>query len=91
MKSSVIGKNISKTEVLNISPNGIWIIVKESEYFLPYDEFPWFKNAKISEIFDMKLLHDYHLYWPKLDVDLELDTLKHLEQYPLSYKSNKNK
>ena len=31
----------------------------------------------------MQLLHEEHLYWPKLDVDLDLDRILHPEKYPL--------
>jgi hypothetical protein len=32
------------------------------------------------------LLHGYHLYWPELDVDLEIDDLENPEKYPLKWK-----
>ncbi|MEI6126634.1 MAG: DUF2442 domain-containing protein [Pseudomonadota bacterium] len=37
----------------------------------------------------MQLLHGYHLYWPDLDVDLELDNLEFPERYPLKSKTKK--
>lgn len=80
------GINISKVEVLNISKNGIWIFVQEKEYFLPYDNYPWFKNSRIDEIFDVELLHERHLFWKKLDIDLEIKSLEYPEKYPLTYK-----
>ena len=86
MRSQKAGKNISEVEIQNISPNGIWLYALEKEYFLPYDEYPWFKNAKVSEIYDMELLHGHHLHWPKLDIDLELEALEEPENYPLRYK-----
>lgn len=86
MKSSMLGKSTSSAEVENISRQGIWLFVKGREYFLPYDEYPWFEDAKLSEIHNVKLLHGAHLHWPDLDVDLELDSLSKKEQYPLLYK-----
>ena len=50
MKSQKLGTNTSKAEVLNISLSGIWLLLKGKEFFLPYEDFPWFKNAKISQI-----------------------------------------
>ncbi len=85
MKSRKRGKNTSGVEVLNISKIGVWLHVNAREYFLPYREFPWFKNARVSEIHGVKLLHKRHLYWKALDIDLELESLEHLEQYPLKY------
>jgi hypothetical protein len=86
MRSKIAGKNISKVEITNISKNGIWIIIKESEYFMPFDEYPWFKDAKINDILNVSLLHETHLYWPNLDVDLDIKSIKNLEKYPLVYK-----
>jgi len=36
------------------------------------------------------LLHGYHLYWPELDVDLEIDNLENPEKYPLKFNSKKH-
>lgn len=85
MRSQRLGKNTSNAEVQGISPQGIWLLVNAKEYFLSYSDFPWFKSAKISQIFNLRLLNGYHLYWPDLDVDLEVDALQHLEKYPLVY------
>jgi hypothetical protein len=71
---------------MNISRHGIWLLVKNKEYFLPYIDFPWFKDVKINAIFEVKLLHSHHLYWPQLDVDIELASLENLTQYPLIFK-----
>ena len=86
MKSLTLGKSTLKAEVVNISAHGIWLYVKDKEYFLPYEDFPWFKNAKIIEINNVKFSHSHHLHWPDLDIDLELDSLKNLQQYPLIYR-----
>lgn len=80
---NVIGKNISRVEVINISAHGVWILIHEREYYLPHDIFPWFKNAKISDILDVRLEHDAYLFWPALNVDLELESIKNPELYPL--------
>ncbi len=73
-------------EVLNISGHGIWLLVIDKEYFLPFKNFPWFKEAKISDIQDIEFFNGYHLHWPKLDIDLDLDALENLEKYPLIYR-----
>ncbi len=86
MRLATLGKSISEVEISNISDHGFWLYVKGKEYFLPYDQYPWFKNARISEIFDVQLLHQCHLYWQKLDVDLEMTCLENPEKYPLIYK-----
>ena len=72
MLSSVIGKSTSLVEINNISKFGIWLLANGKEYFLPYDDYPWFKSATVEDILDVQLLHKNHLHWSALDVDLEL-------------------
>jgi len=83
MKSQTLGKSTSKVEILNIDLYGWWLYAKGKEYFLPHDEFPWFKEAKIADILNVELLHDFHLFWPSLDVDLNLNSLEDLSKTPL--------
>jgi len=87
MKSRALGKNISAAEVTHISINGIWIWVKGKEYFLPFDEYPWFRDAPINKIQNVEFLHGGHLCWRDLDIDLELESLDHPGKYPLVYKA----
>lgn len=83
MKSEKRGKDILVC-VENITPFGIWLFVKEKEYFLSYRDHPFFKDQPLQAIQKVQLLHGYHLYWPELDIDLEIDVLEHPEQYPLT-------
>jgi hypothetical protein len=89
MKSLKRGKDIS-ISVENITPFGIWLFVKEKEYFLTYNEFPYFKDQTLSSIQNVQLLHGYHLFWPDLDIDLEIENLENPEKYPLKSKSRTN-
>ncbi len=86
MKLLKNGKSILKPEITNISEHGFWIFLKGKEYFLSFSEYPWFKDANISSISDVELIHNHHLYWPKLDVDLSTEILENPEKYPLTYK-----
>jgi len=86
MKLQKPGKNISAVEIQNISIHGIRLYITGKEYFMPYEEYPWFRQAKVTEIYNLELLPGGHLYWPDLDVDLEVASLDHPEKYPLIYK-----
>ena len=86
MKLSKSGKSISKLEITNISEHGFWILLNRKEYFLSFDKYPWFRDAKISSIVNVELFHNTHLFWPDLDVDLSINILKDPDKYPLSYK-----
>jgi len=85
MKSSKLGKDIL-VSVENITSFGIWLYVKEKEYFLSFKDFPFFKEKTLSSIQNVQLLHGYHLYWPELDIDLEIDNLENPQKYPLRTK-----
>jgi hypothetical protein len=87
MKLDTHGKSTLKIEVENISKHGFWLFINGKEYFLAFSDYPWFKNARINEILDVKLLHGTHLYWEKLDIDLELESLDNPAKYPLVYKN----
>lgn len=89
MKSQEHGKHIlsSKAEVSHISMHGIWVFVIDTEYFLPFELYPWFKDAKISAVHNVELIHNHHLHWPDLDVDLDLNSFDNPEEYPLKAKS----
>ncbi len=88
-KSASRGKSTSVVEVLNISAWGIWILVEDVEYFISFEEFPWFAEAKIADILLVSYPHSGHLYWAKLDIDLALDSLVDPEKFPLKAKVNK--
>ncbi|WP_347273374.1 DUF2442 domain-containing protein [Candidatus Kuenenia sp.] len=79
-----------KAEIVNISSFGIWLYTDGKEYFLPYEKYPWFQDAKIREIQNVQLIHGSHLHWPDLDIDLETDSLENPEKYPLVYKPSKD-
>lgn len=83
MRSSVLGKSTSRAEVLDITRHGIWLFVKGREFLLTFREYPWFKNASVSAIYNVTLQHRSHLYWPDLDVDLAVESLEYPERYPL--------
>ncbi len=85
MKSATLGTDTSTVEVTLVSTAGFWLLANGCEYFLDFDEYPWFRDARVSELTDVRLLHGSHLNWPALDVDLELDTLANPERYPLVY------
>jgi hypothetical protein len=83
MISSTPGAGTSRAEVTNIDGFGFWVLIEDQEYFLPYGDFPWFRGTTLAQILNVQLLHDDHLYWPDLDVDLCLDILTQPQAFPL--------
>ena len=86
MRLTERGTSTSRVEVSNVSPHGVWLYVKGKEYFLSYKDFPWFKDARLSEIQNVQLMHGHNLRWEDLDVDLALESLAHPDRYPLKYR-----
>ena len=86
MTSAALGRNISPAEVTNVSAHGFWLFVGERELFVSFTLFPWFREASIRAIANVQLPRPHHLYWPDLDIDLHVDSLKNIEKYPLVYK-----
>lgn len=77
------GTATSAPEVTNVEKHGFWILLDDRELFLPYEEFPWFLDATIGEILEVERPHRGHLRWPRLDVDLTIDSIEHPERHPL--------
>ena len=88
MKSAAIGLNTSRVEVTNISQHGFWLWLENEELFLPFADFPWFQDVAIKKIFNVELPSSTHLYWPDLDVDLAVESIRYPEKFPLISKHN---
>jgi Protein of unknown function (DUF2442) len=83
MTSVAPGTNTSEVEVTNVSRHGFWLLIQDREVFVPFAEFPWFRDAPIGQLVNVQLPSPHHLYWPDLDVDLAVDSLFHPERFPL--------
>jgi len=88
MKSAPLGSNTSLVEVTNISRYGFWLWLEKEELFLPFADFPWFQNAAIGKILNVQLPSANHLYWPELDIDLAVESIRYPEKFPLVSKLN---
>jgi len=86
MTSSKHGTGTSEAEVTNIDRFGIWILLLDSEHFLPYDKFPWFRHATVDQIIKVETFHAENLHWPELDIDLSIESIRNPESFPLIYK-----
>ncbi|MBU2809146.1 MAG: DUF2442 domain-containing protein [Acidithiobacillus ferrooxidans] len=78
----------SEIEVSLVSSKGFWLLVDNDELFVSYAEFPWFKHATVEQITTVELLSPNHLYWPMLDVDLAVESIRNPALFPLISKSN---
>lgn len=83
MTDTTHGISTSLVEVTNISPYGFWILVGNEELFLPYTDFPGFKESPVGKICSVELHHPEHLYWPSLDIDLSIESIRNPDAFPL--------
>ena len=88
MKSDAGGKSTLQAEVTHIDMQGIWILIGDKESFLPFEKFPWFRDASVGTIHNLELLNNHHPYWPELDIDLAVESIEHPERFPLIAKSD---
>ena len=83
MKSAPLGINTLEAEVTNVSKHGFWLLLDNRELFVPFSEFPWFKEATIVQLINVEWPGPHHLYWPDLDIDLAVESIEHPERFPL--------
>ena len=81
--SAPLGNNTLDAEVTHISKQGIWLLLKDSELFMSFTDFPWFRHAPVAAIHDVEWLNARHLYWPQLDIDVSVESIEHPENFPL--------
>ena len=87
MTSIAPGASTSEVEVTNISNHGFWLLLEAEELFVPFSEFPWFKDAPVGQITKVERPQPHHLYWPDLDIDLCVDSIRNPEKFPLVSRS----
>jgi hypothetical protein len=75
-------------EVSLATNKGFWLLLENEELFVPYSEFPWFKQATMEQITTVERPNANHLYWPLLDVDLSVESVRHPASFPLISKPN---
>ena len=80
--------NNTSVSVLMINNQGIMISVGGQDHFLSYNRIPWMREASINDVLNIQMCGDEAIEWPALDIDLELDSLRHPERYPLLIKRN---
>jgi hypothetical protein len=83
MKSAQHGTITSEAEITNISSHGIWLLVRDQELFISYNDFPWFKDASVGSIINVQEPSPYHFYWPDMDIDLSKEIIEHPERFPM--------
>lgn len=77
------GTDTLAAEVTHISKNGFWLLLGDEELLLPFSEFPWFRQATIEQLTAIEWPMPDHLYWPLLDIDLSVESIRYPGKFPL--------
>lgn len=72
-----------EAEVTNISKHGFWVLLGDEELAVPFAQFPWFEKATVGQLADVQRPTENHLYWPQLDVDLSVESIRDPDAFPL--------
>ncbi len=87
MPSVAPGMTASDVEVTNVSAHGFWLLLPQGEHFVPFSEFPWFRDAPIGKLLHVTLPAPHHLYWPDLDIDIAVESILDPQRFPLVSKA----
>lgn len=78
---------ITSAEITHVSKHGFWLLLGSEELLVPFEQFPWFKNATIEQLSEVEWPTENHLYWPQLDADLSVESIRNPEAFPLVAKT----
>ncbi len=81
------GTITSVAEVTHVSKYGFWVLLDAEELLVPFEHFPWFKKATIEQLSDVEWPTLNHLYWPQLDADLSVESIRDPLAFPLISKA----
>jgi hypothetical protein len=84
-KSKIVGGNITDVEVTGLTQHGFWLYVGDRELFVSFREFPWFTDASIKQLMNVRWPSPDHLHWPDLDIDVSIESIEHPERFPLHF------
>lgn len=75
-------------EVTNVSRYGFWLLLGSEELLVSFTDFPWFRRATIEQVLDVHWPTVDHLYWPQLDIDLSVQSIRTPAAFPLMAKDS---
>ncbi|WP_411282200.1 DUF2442 domain-containing protein [Gemmatimonas sp.] len=79
----MLGSATWVAEVTHVSRHGFWLLLGNEELHVAFAEFPWFRAATIEQITTRDWPTADHLYWPMLDVDLAVSSIRTPTNFPL--------
>jgi len=80
------GNSILGFEITSITKHGIWFLLDNKEYFIPFKEYPQLKRLSIQDILKVRFSPPDHIYWENYDIDIEISALENPKKFKLVYK-----
>lgn len=68
-------EDTSTVAVTRVSKHGLWVSMRDEEVFLPFAHFPWFMQAPLGKVLNVRRPSPHLLYWPDLDIELEVESI----------------
>ena len=79
----MLGTPTSQVEITHVSKHGFWMLLADEELFLPFADFPWFRSATIEQLCQVERPAENHIFWPSLDIDLAVESIRNPAAFPL--------
>ena len=81
------GESTFQAEVTSIVAVGFWLLADDREYFVPFADYPAFREATVAQIVNVEQPGPGQLHWADLDIDIELAGLDEPERFPLQFRN----
>jgi hypothetical protein len=73
-------------QVTAVEPLGLWLLVDDAEYFVPFGDYPQLREASLKQVLAAQMIAPGQLRWESLDIDVELEAWSAPERYPLVWR-----
>ena len=67
---------VAQVGVTSIDRRGFWLRCRDEELYVPFALFPWFEHATVAQLCRVECVGDACLYWPGLDLELSVDSIR---------------
>ena len=86
MSLSKNGTITSDCKLTSINDLGLWILIEDKEYFIPFKDYPGFRASYLDQIFKIRYYPSGQLSWEELDIDIDIKALSEPESFPLIFR-----
>jgi hypothetical protein len=88
----MLGENISRSKPLvqELVAHGFSLTLAGERLYLAFADFPWFAGASVDQLSDVLWPSTDHLYWPSLDIDLSVASIRDPKAFPLMAVADKS-